>query len=97
MAMEGHEPDEDTDSPFIGSSRISSEPLQVHVEHSVVVDARPLTPLLCDESFLDRSNGMKIIEIRHLVVFALHPIVLYIGLHGTVFRSQIGVDCNVWL
>ncbi|KAF8271047.1 hypothetical protein EI94DRAFT_631705 [Lactarius quietus] len=48
--MGDHELDKDTDSSFVGSSRIGSEPVQVHVEHSVVVGVRPLTPAPYDES-----------------------------------------------
>ncbi len=48
--MDGHGLDKDTDSSFIGSSDFSSEPIQAHVERSVVVSVGPLTSASFDES-----------------------------------------------
>ncbi|KAH9072785.1 hypothetical protein EDB83DRAFT_129386 [Lactarius deliciosus] len=49
-----HEPDKGTDSSFMGSTSFSNEPIQAHVERSVVVTVRPLTSAptssSCDES-----------------------------------------------
>jgi hypothetical protein len=55
---EGHESCKD--SSFMGSRRISSEPLQVHVEHSVIVGARPLTPAGLDKADSVLNNGAGI-------------------------------------
>lgn len=52
--MNDHEPDEGTDRSFMGSAYFSNEPIQAHVERSVVVTVGPLTSaptsLSCDES-----------------------------------------------
>ncbi|KAH9047323.1 hypothetical protein EDB84DRAFT_1462342 [Lactarius hengduanensis] len=55
--MNDHEPDKGIDSSFMGSTCIGNEPIQAHVERSVVVTVGPLTSAHTSSSYDESSRA----------------------------------------